>query len=267
MPVFKPPLPRLQFGHPLAQGSIGVWSMHEKSGDTIRDVSPSRNQGTNVGAAWVNAESGPALEFVSAETDRIDIADPMAALPDDTGEFTVGVRFKTTTGSRQVLFAWADSTQNRAFSFLNVDGANFHGKGVGALVHFKRDDSGGNALNVGGGVGNDGDWHMAVVSKSSTDVYTVYVDGQQVAQDTLTTGALTSNSFVIGALFLDGSHVLHFDGQIDMLAPYDRVLSATEVAQWNVDAFAPVRPQRMVVNVGLPIPVAVHHYEQLAGAS
>jgi hypothetical protein len=167
-----------------------------------------------------------ALDFDGTD-DYVDQGNILADLPDT--QFTMVVWAKTSTSSRLAVCAWGSTSSVLPFAILEVDGANFRGNGVGAASFGKRDDGGSNLGDVGGGTANDGSWHNLVVTKTTADLYTVYLDGVQVGQTTITTGTITVDTFRIGTYHGNGTNNLLFDDAIDDVYIWDRALSLDEI--------------------------------------
>ncbi|MFC1975669.1 LamG-like jellyroll fold domain-containing protein [Chloroflexota bacterium] len=73
-----------------------------------------------------------------------------------------------------------------------------------------------------------GYWHH-IVGMRDNGVNRLYVNGQEVASDTITyTGGFTSNA-ALNIGWLNSGNGFHFMGTIDEVALYDRALSATEI--------------------------------------
>ncbi|MDM5264393.1 DUF5011 domain-containing protein [Sulfurovum sp. XTW-4] len=87
---------------------------------------------------------------------------------------------------------------------------------------------------------NDGDWHhIAAVRDGSTGDTILYVDGSAEASYNFTStgGFAASTPVTIGYFINDGSAGFYFDGVLDEIFVYNRVLSATEIqAHYNDSA-------------------------------
>lgn len=72
--IFKPTFPRLQRGHPLAQGLIGSWPLYEGSGPTANDVVNGANGTLSGGPTWGGGRTGSALKFVTGSSQSVRIS-------------------------------------------------------------------------------------------------------------------------------------------------------------------------------------------------
>ena len=84
---------------------------------------------------------------------------------------------------------------------------------------------------------NDGTWHnVAMTRDATTGVVQLYIDGVLNGSSTLDTGFKTAQFYLIGALTDRNSSgnvtgANYFNGQLDDVRIYNRVLSAAEIAQ------------------------------------
>jgi hypothetical protein len=107
--------------------------------------------------------------------------------------------------------------------------------GDGQSRFYLRDDNGtADTVSLSGPAINDGQWHYIVgVRDAANDDVVLYLDGTKVAEET---GAVFSSGFesTLAALnlgYLNLSPFYRFEGTLDEVAIYDRVLTATEVQQ------------------------------------
>ncbi len=98
--------------------------------------------------------------------------------------------------------------------------------------------------NGGGIVGttniNDGEWHHIVGIRDAAAGYNIlYVDGKLEADSAFTySSSFSSTTLVQVANFLEnGSHKYYFDGTLDEIAVYDRVLGPAEVTEHYTKGF------------------------------
>jgi hypothetical protein len=93
---------------------------------------------------------------------------------------------------------------------------------------------------------NDGTWHnVAMTRDSKTGVVQLYIDGVLNGSSTLDTGLKAAQFYLIGALTDRNSSgnvtgANYFNGQLDDIRIYNRVLSAAEIAQIGSAPAAPL---------------------------
>jgi len=220
----------------LRAGLVGHW-IGGGSGNTWFDRSGYGNHGTlTSGPVWTLGEGGKrnALQFDGVD-DRVNIT-----------------RFTVVTS--RTFAAWVRTTGTDAVSSyagnaaLHILGDSTGGAWIGFGVHggkvrylqyaspWQNVDS---VKSV-----NDGSWHHVVASHSSvTNSVNVYVDGVLDATGTITLDATYSALDRIGC----GTYNLDFfDGALDDVRIYNRVLSEAEVALLATPSFSPVTPRSFV---------------------
>ena len=143
-------------------------------------------------------------------------------------EFTISLWFKTatTTGGMLIGFGVTQtglSWQYDRHIYMNNAGQLYFGVYPGSVHTIN------SALSY-----NDGSWHLATATLSSTAGIVLYVDGSQVASDAATTVAeLTTGYWRIGydnvAGWTSQPTSNFFNGSLDDVLIYTRALSASEV--------------------------------------
>jgi hypothetical protein len=203
----------------LREGLVGAWCPSlGATGNTLLDRSGRNNHGTltNMGGQdnWRAAGSGTALTLDGTD-DYVS-----TSLLGPTGNRSVSLWFSTTkslsTGQLQLLIGWGPASTGQQFSVLVGTVAGLGTNGFGVTQY-------GDSI----GFGNNADGkirHGAVVNNGS--VYTVYLDGVERGQKTMTTNA-TSGSVVIGKN--PNSAADYFLGSIEDIRIYNRALTPSEI--------------------------------------
>ncbi len=220
-------------------GPINQYSFEEVAGSTTVD-SAGGNNGTLVGTPTPTRGPGRigngALSFTGD------------GLYNMTNESAVQLtsNLATSLGGTSTLDVWINTTQvgsnthSQAPAITGVDqtgGTNDINWGSlnasGQIGIFVGDTSGIYSTNPV----NDGQWHnVALTRDASTGVIQVYVDGVLNGSTTSSTGTKTSQFSLLGALSVVASNgttftgANFFNGSLDELRIYNRVLTAAEIA-------------------------------------
>jgi Concanavalin A-like lectin/glucanases superfamily len=222
MSIFKPTIPQLQRGHPLARGLVGAWAFTEGSGPTAHDSSGYGNQGALTGPpTWVGGRAGSALSF-NGTTNYVSIK---RTISDD---FTISVWFSTFSsagsgghwylGKSLVDGEMSGSTQNDFGTSVNQGKANF---GCG-----NPDTTIASAATY-----NDGSWHLLTATRvKASGAMALYVDGVVVGTATSNTNSLTTPTSIEFGRPPSNYGPAYYPGIIDSVHIYNRALSATEAA-------------------------------------
>ncbi|HYE05378.1 MAG TPA: LamG domain-containing protein [Planctomycetota bacterium] len=231
-------LHRLRLASAADSALVGCWPLDESSGDVIADHSGQRNHGVRIGADPAAAASAPgpsfanagSYAFTAADSDYIEIAD----LDDD---------FDLDPAQTLTIAAWVRPSALSSWRGIVSKGGNllfYNGGGNASALSFwyKRAD---NDQDVGIdslGVLVPGQWqHVAVTHTIGTPTaIRFYRNGIDVTDtgfawqwgagnEAAKTGG--NSPFHIGVGNLGAGE--HFDGRIDDVRYYDRVLSAAEI--------------------------------------
>jgi hypothetical protein len=197
---------------PDSTGLVVHWSLDEGSGTTVRDISGNGYDAAFTGdPQWVQGHEGTALNF-----DGIDDS-VIARLPaEETWQaYTVSVWAKADTlwqAANSCVFAnhttFATNTPSMQISFDSINNYQFHGS-VDEII--------GPATT---------DWvHLTVASDGPT--VTVYYNGILVSSVATGAGDPVFNKFAIS---INRAEDNWFDGAVDDLRVYDRVLTPEEIA-------------------------------------
>ncbi len=210
----------------LDSGLAGYWKLDDGSGTTPVDSSTTGHNGTFSGSpTWTTGQINGALNFTGTESVSV-------------GSFSL---------SRGTITAWVapDASQFGADATYNVFGGTWSGGGFD-LYHWLTNGSGSAenvvasitgpfgstmACNLGANTATvaSTDWVFYTLTFDTTSGCTVYrnaVPGNFTAGSTVTLGAQT---YGIGTTGYYGSG--KWKGKIDEVRVYDRILSASEIAQ------------------------------------
>ncbi|TSC88932.1 MAG: thrombospondin N-terminal-like domain-containing protein [Parcubacteria group bacterium Gr01-1014_3] len=205
-------------------GLVGFWPFNgaDISGVTASDRSGQGNNGTlTSGPTTATGVVGQALKF-DGVNDYITIANPGA---DDfgTGPMSVSAWYKT--GS----LGYMTPIDNKQAG-TNLAGFNLYVNTNTNTMRFRIANGAAQAETVGTKAINDNQWHHSVGVRDG-DTITLYTDGAQ--DGTPTTGVsawdiTSANTIQIAAYQSPGGF---WNGPLDEIRLYNRVLSATEVAE------------------------------------
>ena len=199
----------------------GNWSFDSILGDgTTPDTSPSGNHAFVTGASLINGLRGNALRF-----DGID--DSVGIILDRAyPNFTIELWARSTMIGGELFALFETST-----------GADILLLGVDLIAEFPHIRSGGSSDSGSIGLVADEEWHHLVMTGNDTGSRKLYIDGV-LEDETLQESDVPQpgDHFVIG-YDLSGNPT-NFDGAIDEVRIFDRVLNATEVSG-NFDTLDP----------------------------
>jgi len=212
-------------------GVVAYWKFDEGSGPTVYDNSGNSNGGTIYGASWVNGISGKALSF-DGVNDYVDvtISNPVLPLGDNSHTIEAWIKPVQNDGSRGVLY------------YGNIYGGAYSGA-VRWLYSDWDGDKGVSCGYYGGEVATYNfptlnSWtHLAWTYDGTTNK--LYVNGNLCGTSTFTANTQSSTKLRIGRA-INGS-IQYFNGIIDEVKIYNRVMSASEVLA-NYQAIVPPSP-------------------------
>lgn len=202
----------------------GWWPMDEVSGSTAHDVILS-NHGTHVGSpAIVPGKVGNALSFTQGS--YVEVPNSPTLNP-GTSDFSIDAWIRTTAG----VGYWPIVTKFEGWNPTVGWGLTLNS---GGALQFRLNDGSSLGSVVSGVFVNDGEWkHVAItVERNSSTGIKFYVNGAHVwSGSSLSAPGSVSNSspMQIGG-HVSGSAVAYFEGEIDEVEYFPRLLSPGEIA-------------------------------------
>jgi len=213
---------------------VAHWDLEEGSGTTTKALvgSPGAD-GTLVGATWVTTGGAPiegstaAVFFDSGNADRIE-TNQIGILGNAARSVTAWVKPEPVQNNNAVMVGWGLNNPTERYSLrLNAGAAD------GSLWALRVEIQGSRV--VAQTALNDGEWHHIAATNdegASIDEITFYVDGQLDGQSGVGgTGVLnTASTTVVLGNSGHAPATYGFDGAMDEVRLYDRVLTADEIA-------------------------------------
>jgi len=211
----------------LENGLVGHWKMDDGTGSTTAADSAGSNDGTltnmDPNTDWVTGPYGTALDF-DGSNDYVGLGN---VLNMGTSDFSISAWVKSVSttaipsGANGIVYKKSTGTCTAAGYQLTMTNGE---------VRFKIGD-GTSCIEFYAGSGyNDGNWHhVTAVADRGTDIR-LYADGVLIGTTAETTvGNIDStNNLGIGALYTPS--IYHpFDGQLDDVRIYNRVLTEEEI--------------------------------------
>jgi len=221
MSIFKPTIPRLQRGHPLARGLVGAWEFTEGSGPTAYDSSGYGNHGTLAGPpTWVGGRAGSALSF-NGTTNYVSVK---RNISDD---FTLSCWFKTQSSAGSGGHWWLGKSL--------IDGempgsVNDFGTAINqGKIYFGCGNPDTNIVTSG--TFNDDYWHfLAATRVRASGAMALYVDGVLTGTATSNTNSLTAPTSIEFGRPPSNYGPAYYPGMLDSVHIYNRALAAAEVS-------------------------------------
>lgn len=201
------------------RGPIAHWKFDEGEG-TIAYDSAGDNDATLVnGPNWTNGIMGGALSF--------DGSDDCVTIPNSgvfdfgTGSFSMSVWFKAEQEKNSFI---VNFRQNDNDPHIEIYAYGYQPGSLGTHVLPEGDRIEGGSIALGR-------WHHGVVTMENgiSGGYKLYFDGQLKGQRTFSSSLQSWDTITIGAQRSGGDRF--FDGSIDDVRIYDRVLSADEIEE------------------------------------
>jgi len=211
----------------LLTGLTGYWKLDESAGATRNDSTANANHLTDHNTVGSSAgKIGNAANFVSASSRYLSHADAAAFQMGSSTDFSLAAWVKYTATNQLFVCYGQFGATNKHYYFTN-------GTGISAVV-------GDGTTNVTVGAVHafdDNAWHLAIMTASRTGNLTLYVDNtvEGVPTSISTLGSLNNTlGFAIGA---DPLPQLYFDGSVDEVGLWNRVLTSGELTElWNAGA-------------------------------
>lgn len=230
------------FSYPLGESATVTASGTSVSLASVSDVSGNGNNGSYSLLGVTGGQAGAACRrdattavSLSGGTGNVDTATSAIYGPNTTQtnptNFTEEIWFRTTTTTGGNLISFGDahtgsSGANDRHLYLDNSGHVVFGVFPGSVVNI-----------LSSSTYNNGSWHFAVASLSSTAGMALYVDGTPVASNSRVTSAQNyAGYWRIGYDNLSGwgsttPTTYHVIGQLAWASVYNSTLSATTVAQ------------------------------------
>lgn len=201
----------------ITDGLIGYWTFDEGSGTAAGDSAGSNTGTLTNGSAWATGASAKigsgALQFDGVD-DYVD-ASHISQLESGDMTFSFWVNFNSLSGMQWLVRQWT-STGNGPTLFMNGNDLNFEiGSYAGKLI-------------VPNAFTSTNRWyHMVATAQGTT--FSVYINGVLTQGSGTRVESNSTEHFRIGGPAESGIGV--FNGSIDDVRVYNRVLSATEITQ------------------------------------
>ncbi len=195
-------------------GLVGYWSFEDGSGTKATDFSGSGNAGTLTnGPTWVNGKFGKALNLSSASSQYALIGN-VSALKNSVFTYSAWVNPASISNSMTVFSSGANSTPR-----IRLDSTS----GTISLIDTNVVVMGTSSQSVSANV-----WTHLAISYDASGSYAFYLNGETAGSGT------NSQSFSFGSAAFEigrngAANNEYFNGQIDDVRIYNRVLSADEI--------------------------------------
>jgi hypothetical protein len=222
--VVEPPKPALP------ADCVGSWAFDEGQGDTAKDASPSGNDGKLKGAKWTDGKAGKAVLFEGNAA--VEFAKPL----------------NTWLAKSASLAFWIKSKQQGNDTFWQAPAiAGVEEAGAGDDIFWGWIDGSGKlgfqAGDTAGPVSStavcDGSWHYVVLTRDmDSGEAKIYVDGKLEAGGTSDGGEKTKAFGALGRRENTGGDPAYFQGALDDVKVFGRVLTPDEVTVLSGGAVA-----------------------------
>ncbi len=236
----------------VAGGLVAYWSVNEGSGSIARDFSGNKHETLLSNITWTIGNTGNGIVCNGSTS----VGATNYIFP--STNFSYGCWVKTTSSGTSYQYRPCGNSDN---------GAGLSGTGIiyasaaanNVYVVFRVGSNEGShdlSYNVPAANTSDGNWHHVFVTVSSTAGLTLYYDGVFAASNGASTTLTNNYTFNIGRDA--NSPAASFNGSIDDVRIYNRVLSADEVRILYNSSFNGFHKtvvdwrRRVVVNGGAP---------------
>ena len=216
-------------GRAAVGGVVAEYAFDEGTGTLLHDASGNHNDGTIASASWTTGHSGTALSF-NGSSSIVTVPGTSVISPTTAVTIEAWVKPATTAGWRAI------AVKEQTPSALSYGLYSSSDAGPASLVYTssEQDLKGASRIPVGA-------WsYLAAVYDGS--VNRVYVNGSLVAQSAVS-GSIAESG---GALRIGGDTIWNewFNGSIDDLRIYSRVLTAAEINSDMTTAVPSSAPNR-----------------------
>jgi len=223
--ILKPRLFRKpRKGHWASKGLVGLWLFNEGSGGQVFDLSGNRNTGVFVGSpVWAPGKFGSAVNFPGTGSGAyIDCGDPINP---SGGSLSVSlwVNFQDLAASTEQIIGNGDNDDDdNGWMIYWYDGD----------IQFQISHSEGGLKTILTSYTTNNQWvHIFASFDNVTKLSSLYLDSVLKVSNTVGGNYVnSSDNLVIGAN-AGGDNLREFEGLIDNVMYWNRVLSASEIAQ------------------------------------
>jgi hypothetical protein len=234
MPLLKPIRTlQINLSHPLTRGLTGCWLLNEATGEMVADCGPRRNNGSfhysTAAPAWKPGKYGSCIEF---GTER--------CIDCGTGKFgwditnEVSVIASVNQGANQLNSIFGRSAFVRPCKLTGYSGGRFkwlvYTDGTECIINSTSTHATNGTECV----------HVAGIWRAGNG--RLYVNGVQEASESASSGSLNlvndSQRVGIGGTYESGNYYYCWNGRIDYVFVYNRVLSADEIKWLYREPFA-----------------------------
>lgn len=234
MPLLKPIRTiQVNSSHPLTRGLTRCWLMNEATGEIVADYGPHRNNGnfhySTSAPLWKPGKHGPALEFGS---DRVIDCGTDKLGWDITNEISVVALVNQTASQTNTLFARSGFVRPCRLSAYSSGKFKWwvYTNGTDCIINSTSPHA------------TDGSEFVHVAGTWRAGDGRLYVNGVQEAGESSSNGNLSfindSQSVGIGGTYEAGNYYYCFNGRIEYVFVYNRVLSSEEIKWLYREPFA-----------------------------
>lgn len=259
MPRPKPTFPRLNKSHQLSQGLVSAWGYYEGSGSSLNDLSGQSARGTFTSPgtlpSWTKGQSGYAINFPNAG--YIDHGSANYGLANKSFSVLIVLKRNASGGSSETIWGQgsvADTDKSLHLHFFNDL----------FVFGFFGDD-----LITVGSFPDTTNWHTWVATyDTGNKAKNLYQDGVNVGQSTAAANFSGDSTTWTGKGPYGGDP---YNGLIDHVLVYNRVLSLAEIKALSSDSWAVYRqPDNRAMfgpyaSAGAPPPTTAQIYPAMQG--
>ena len=217
---------RLRRTHPICEDLVAMWIMNEGTGKSVKDVTGNRHTGTIAsGVSWSGGDFGSVLDFANSKVTTA--SRPLTRM---TGGGTIVARIKvdSISGYPRIVDKGTDDAATDGYKFFLQDSGR---------LAFLVDDEGGQ-VQSDDSVIPTGQWCIVAVTfdGSGRSLYLNGVDITSAGGSRTTLPPNVAGTVAIGNKDSDVDRA--FDGQIDYVAMWRRVLDEGDLADLQVSPYS-----------------------------